>query len=114
MAQNNQHSVIADLNTLTTIPEKSLNKFFRKINACICESIAEDILQDAGSITEVNIGIGILYIKHDGAEIKYHFKPSEALNTAVIGTIDEGKNPLSDILTEALATKFTDLYKDLC
>ena len=110
---NVQHNVISDLTVLTTIPEKSLNKFFRKIDACICESVFEDINADVGNITEVNIGIGTLYIKHDG-ELKYHFKPSEMLNTGIIDTINNNKNPLNDILTEALATKFTDLYKDLC
>lgn len=110
----NSHNMITDLNTLTTIPEKNLTKLFKKIEAIICEAVVEDSLAASSDITEIDIGIGTLYIKHDTVDLKYKFKPSSSLANALVGSLTENKNPLADILTEALSTKFTDLYKDLC
>ena len=109
-------NLIQDMSILTTIPEKTLAKFFRKMIFCICEEIKEDILDENSDkeITEVDIGIGKLYIKVVGAEVKYKFEPSEYMQKAVIGTVTEKENPLVDFLDKALGKKFVDLYKDLC
>ena len=72
--------IVKDMATLTTIPEKSLNKFYRKMIFCICEGVAEDLLNEDIEISEMNIGIGTLYIKHSGGDIKYHFIPNNCIS----------------------------------
>ena len=109
-------NLIQDMSILTTIPEKTLAKFFRKMVFCICEEIKENILDENSDkeITEVDIGIGKLYIKVVGAEVKYKFEPSDYMQKAVIATVTEKENPLADFLSKALGKKFVDLYKDIC
>lgn len=109
-------NLIQDMSILTTIPEKTLAKFFRKMIFCICEEIKENILDENSDkeITEVDIGIGKLYIKAVGAEVKYKFEPSEYMQKAVIATVTEKENPLANFLDKALGKKFVNLYKDIC
>ena len=109
-------NIVNDVSVLTTIPEKTLAKFFRKMVFCICEAVLEDIKDEANfkEISELDIGIGKLYIKHIGTEIKYKFEPSEYLEKAIIDTVSGKENLLTDFLDESLAKKFVDLYKELC
>jgi len=83
---------------------------------CICESVREDALDDSNvkDITEIDIGIGKLYIRHVGTDIEYRFKPSDYLAKALIATVTNKENPLSNFLDASLGKKFVDLYKDLC
>lgn len=106
--------IVKDMATLTTIPEKSLNKFYRKMIFCICEGVAEDLLNEDNEISEMNIGIGTLYIKHSGGDIKYHFIPNDLLEKYMQQTVVNKKNVLEDLLNDALAKKFMEVYKDLC
>lgn len=108
--------IVKDISTLTTIPEKTLNKFFRKMTYCICESVQEDMLQEnENQIVELDIGIGILYIKYtDGENLKYHFEPNELLSKSLKQTVINKQNLLEDLLNDSLAKKFMEVYKDLC
>lgn len=107
--------VVKDMSTLTTIPEKTLHKFYRKMAFCICEGVEESILAGDESITCFDIGIGILYVKHDNpGNIKYHFEPNDFLNKAMSQTVLSGENILEDTLNDALSKKFMEVYKDLC
>lgn len=106
--------IVKDMATLTTIPEKSLNKFYKKMIYCMCESVAEDLLDEDIEISEMNIGIGTLYIKHSGSDIKYHFIPNDLLEKSMQQTVVNKKNLLEDLLNDALAKKFMEVYKDLC
>lgn len=107
-------NLIQDISTLTTLPEKTLNKLNKKALYCICESVIEDKLADE-DISEIFIGIGTLYIKHDVvAGIKYHFEPSDTLAKSVMQCVSTDINPLENSLNDAIAKKFKDIYKDLC
>lgn len=106
---------VKDMATLTTIPEKTLRKFYRKLTFCLCEGIEESLLAEDAAVSSFDIGIGTLYIKHDNpALIKYHFEPNDLLMKSVNQTVSNGKNLLEDTLTDALAKKFMEVYKDLC
>lgn len=109
-------NIIDDIATLTTIPDKALEKFFRKMIFCICEAVQENIIDENNikDITELDIGIGKLYIKHIGTDIKYRFQPNELFETAMLSTVTNKQNPLKDFLDKALSKKFTEVYKDLC
>ena len=106
-------NIVNDVATLTTIPEKSLNKLEQKFIYAICEQIQEDILEDK-EMSELNIGLGTLYIKYVGSEIKYKFVPSSELEKSVYNTVVKKLNSMETSLNEALAKKFIDVYKDLC
>lgn len=107
--------IVKDMSTLTTIPEKTLHKFYKKMVFCICEGVQENLLDEDIEISSFDIGIGTLYIKHDNAaNIKYHFEPNDFFNKAMTQTVSNGANILEDTLNDALAKKFMEVYKDLC
>ena len=106
-------NIVEDVSKLTTIPEKTLNKLNQKIIYSICEQIQEDILQDK-EMSELDIGLGILYIKYSDDQIKYKFIPNQELEKAVSSTVVKKLNLMETALNEALAKKFIDVYKDLC
>ena len=109
-------NIVTDLALLTTIPDKTLAKFFKKMIFSICQAVEEDILDEKNltDITELDIGIGKLYIKHVGADIKYKFEPSELLEKALLSTVVNKKNYLEKFLDRSLNKKFVEVYKDLC
>ncbi len=107
------NNIIEDVSKLTTIPEKTLNKLTQKIIYCICEQIQEDILEEK-EISELDLGLGTLYIKYVGDQIKYKFIPASDLEKAVYSTVVKKLNLMETALNEALAKKFIDVYKDLC
>ena len=106
-------NVIKDVSTLTTIPEKTLNKLEQKFIYCICEQIQEDMLEEQ-EISELDIGLGTLYIKYADNQIKYKFIPNSELEKAVYNTVVKKLNLMEPTLNEALVKKFVDVYKDLC
>lgn len=106
-------NIVSDVSTLTTIPEKTLNKLITKYIYCICEAILEDVMNEK-DVSELDLGFGILYIKHVGNEVKYKFVPSSDLEKAVSNTVTKKLNLLENVLNETLAKKFIEVYKDLC
>ena len=104
---------VKDVSILTTIPEKTLAKMFQKFIYCICQTVLEDIT-DEKEITELNIGLGTLYIKHDSNDIKYKFVPSNDLEKGVNLTVTKKLNLMENTLNTVLAKKFMNVYKDLC
>ena len=106
--------IVKDMSTLTTIPEKTLNKFFRKMSFCICESLAEDLQDENIEMSAMDIGIGVLYIKVVGDTPKYRFVPNELLEKSIKQTVVNKENLLPDLLNDALSKKFIEVYKDLC
>ena len=109
----NMSNIVKDVSTLTTIPEKTLNKVGQKFIYSICEQIQEDLLEER-EMSELDLGLGILYIKYVGDEIKYKFVPNPDLEKAVYNTVVKKLNLMESALNEALAKKFIDVYKDLC
>jgi len=108
-------NIVNDVSILTTIQDKTLAKFFRKMIFCICQAVQEDMLDENNTkdITELDIGIGKLYIKHVGTDIRYRFEPSEFFEKALLSTVVNKKNYLEEFLDESLGKKFTEVYKDL-
>lgn len=106
-------NTIEDLSILSTVPEKTLAKLFKKMVYCICDSVAQDHL-DNKEVTVLDIGIGILYIRHIGEAVKYHFEPSDYLKDSLNKTLVNGENILEDVLNDSLVEKFVEVYKDIC
>ena len=104
--------IIEDVSKITTISHDVLNKLIDKGVWCICNSVYESKLTDS-PLTELDIGIGTLYISNESDSIKYKFIPSSALETAVRDTIIENKNVLQLTLEKTLANKVIRTYKTI-
>lgn len=112
---NYESNVVKDLSTLSTIPEKTLNKLTDKVIYCICDAVAEAMSEneyDDKSI-DVDIGIGKLSIGYIDDEVVYKFVPSESLETSVKQAVLNGRNLLEDTLEKSFIDKVTNVYKDL-
>lgn len=107
------NNIITDMSLLTSIPEKTLTKFFKKVCTCICESVAESALDPDKNIVQMNIGIGVLSIKIDPECPKYHFEPNDFLAKSVKQTIQNKENILIDLLNDSLSKNFKTPYKDI-
>lgn len=105
--------IVKDVSTLSTIPEKTLHKLLKKFIYCICDCVAEDKLQ-GNEVSELYIGLGILYIRYEDNMIKYKFIPGDPLEKAVTQTVVSKQNLLENTLNESLVKKFMEVYKDLC
>lgn len=104
--------LVEDLSTLTTISKLSLDTLVTKCNTIICHDVEESIL-DQQQITEVDIGIGTLYIQIVGEQVKYKFIPSDKLNAAICKTVKTGASPLVMEVEGALKSRVERAYKDL-
>ena len=105
---------IKDLQTLTTIPERTINDFFKKFTFCICNEVQEALLEGSGEVIETDLVIGKLFIKNSPEGIKYKFVPGEYFKKNIEDTLKHGKNPLKCSLSKTLVKKFLELYKNLC
>lgn len=106
------NELIKDVATLTTIPEKNLNKLVTIAEYCINEIIEEDLLK-LNNVSEINIGIGELYIQYIDNELKFKFIPSAKLKGEIIDTIKNKQSSLEIALEEKLVSKITSIYKDM-
>jgi len=104
--------LIEDLSVLTTVPEKTLSKFSDKILYCIADSVEESICENK-DMTEINMSIGTLVIKHTEDEVKYKFIPNDKLNKVVIDVVNKKLNLLEDAVESVLIDKIEHTYKDL-
>lgn len=104
--------IIDDVSTLTTIPDKTIEKLLDKFSYCIVDAVAESIARGE-EITEVDIYLGVLTIKHTSDSVKFKFTPSAKFNREIVNTIIEGENILEKVLETTLKDKITKTYKDL-
>jgi hypothetical protein len=105
--------IVKDVSVLSTVPDKTLDKLIEKGVYCISDALLEDIDTDK-DVTELNIGIGTLYIKHTADTIAYKFMPSDEFANVVKSTVKNKQNLLSNVLDETLSKKFLEVYKDIC
>lgn len=104
--------LVEDLATLTTISQNALVNLNEKSLACICHCVCENILE-GNSLTEIDIGIGVLYIKCEEDKIKYKFIPSKKLEENVAFTVKNKTSPVLFEVESALKARIESTYKDL-
>ena len=104
--------MLDDLSLLTTIPKGVLEKLITKSIDTICYDVREQQLQNS-PITEVDIGIGILYIKLEDDNIMYKFIPSEVLENKVLKTVNKQYKPVCGLAEESLKKRIMNAYKEL-
>mgnify|MGYP003304975037 FL=1 len=61
----------------------------------------------------MDLGIGILYIKFEGNEVKYKFIPSKKLEENISFTVLHKQSPLVFSLETALKDRIENAYKEL-
>ena len=104
--------LIEDLATLTTISQNALVNLNEKSYSCICHSVYESIVE-GNPLTEIDLGIGILYIKCEEDQIKYKFIPSKKLEENVTFTVKKKVSPLVFEVETSLKDRIESTYKNL-
>lgn len=104
--------LIEDLATLTTISQHALVNLNDKAYSCICHNVCESMLE-GNPLTEIDIGIGILYIKCEEDQIKYKFIPSKKLEENVALTVKHKVSPVVFEVEAALKDRIESTYKNL-
>ena len=107
-----QNNLLNDLSIITTIPQATLTKLTDKSIWCICNSLEEAILK-LESIAEIDLGIGKLLLGIEDNSLEYKFIPSPKLESNIIKTIKDKKNPLINQLESSLADRIINVYKDM-
>lgn len=105
-------NLIEDLNTLTTIPNGTLNKLVDKVNYIICNDLEEAMLNSDNTM-ELNIGIGTLILTLEDDSLEYKFIPTQKLENSIVSTIKDKKNPLEVNIENALVSRILKAYKDM-
>lgn len=106
------NKLTSDLSMVTSISKLSLDKLVDKSIMCICHSVEETILSKE-CMTAVDIGLGTLYIKCEGNDIKYKFIPSKKLEENICSTVLNKESPLVYTLETTLKTRIENAYKEL-
>lgn len=101
-----------DLCAITSISKLALDNLVDKSITCICHSVQENILSK-DPLTCIDIGIGTLYIKFEGNEVKYKLIPSKKLEESVSFTLLNKQSPLVYSLETALKDRIENAYKEL-
>ena len=101
-----------DLSQLTTIPKLQFDNINKVQVNLICHYVAETVAEQE-SVTEIDLGIGTLYIKVDGEDVKYKFIPSHKLENGVKYAITTKESPLILDVESILKDRICNAYKDL-
>lgn len=105
-------NMLDDMSIITTIPKGVLDKLVAKSIETICYDVREQQLQNL-PVTEVDIGIGILYIKLEDDSIMYKFVPSEVLENKVLRTVNKQYKPVCGLAEASLKKRIMNAYKEL-
>ena len=101
-----------DIAALTGLSILSLEKLSDKANLAIAHAVRESQIQK-NATTEIDIGIGTLYIRVVDSEVKYKFIPSAALNSSVNYTICNNCSPLINKAEFSIKSRIEQSYKEL-
>jgi hypothetical protein len=107
-----KQELLTDIQSLTQINIKLLNKLVAVAELVICDSINElDMMDD--QILDLDIGIGTVSLLVSGNTIQYAFYPSTNLENNLIKTLEKKTNPLILSAENNLETKILNTYKEL-
>lgn len=105
-------SIAQDISALTGIPKLTLEKLADKAAICISDSVLE-ALNNKEPQTEIDIGIGNLYIKLESNAVKYKFIPNKHLDQLICQTLITRESPIINQLDKALKERIEATYKEL-
>ena len=101
-----------DLSLLTNVSEQTLKKFIPFINYSICHAVFEDECEN-NSVTEIDLGFGVLLLKNEGSTLRYRFIPSKELEKNLIQTVARKTSPIIQKAEDNLQDKLQKAYKEL-
>lgn len=104
--------LVDDLSVLTNVAKYNLESMVTISNSLISHSVFES-MNNHEPYTEVDIGIGTLYIKFEDDRIQYKFVPSTKLEHLVKDTVKNNRSNLTLKVEEALGKRIMSTYKDL-
>lgn len=101
-----------DLSQITSISVNTLEKLTAKIIALISHYTYEDT-REHKSMTDIDIGIGNLYIDINSDIVRYKFVPTKKLVSSVKKSINGNANDLMKMIETTLVKRVEDTYKEL-
>lgn len=107
-----KYNLLDDLSLLSTIPVKIINNLTKTCQTILVEDIVENIYTE-DTICEIDIGIGVLYVKYLDDNFSYIFKPSEDFNKELQECVKNNKKPLKELVSEKLSNNILKTYKEL-
>ena len=105
-------NLVQDLAQLTTIPKLQLDNINKVQTSLLCHYVAE-ANKDGEGVVSADIGIGTLFIKLEGEEIKYKFIPSHKLENGVKYAAIHGESSLVIDTENIIKDRICKAYKDL-
>lgn len=103
-------NILEDVSTLTSVPQKYLNKLTTASMWSICDSLTEN---KETQVHDFDIGLGTLSLFITDDSVKYKFVPSKNFEESVKYTIKTGQSPVLQSLENTAILKILDLYRDL-
>lgn len=105
-------SLVQDLSRLSNVDVGLLTELFNKFGLCIQERVYEDRIQGDTS-TEIDIGLGSLFIINDQGQERVRFVPSAPF-VANIKQAEAGKpSTLRKRLEKATTAKILELFRNV-
>lgn len=105
-------NLMDDISKLTTITPHTMKKLVKMSNACICHDVLDSLLSGSTE-TEVDIGIGKLFIRYEGDNVKYKFIPTKTLEENVCKTLTTKSSPVTCKAETELKDRVEQAYKHL-
>lgn len=104
--------LIENLAQLTNVNESTLEKFLPVTEYIIGHAVHESMCRGE-DLTIIDLGIGILYIRIIGDEIRYKFTPSKDICTIVERTVVTKTSPIIQKISTELQDKINRSYRGL-
>lgn len=106
------NKILDDISTISTIPYTQLLSVADNMSHCICHQVLENSISGE-NVSEIDIGIGTLYVIQYEDNLKYQFIPSAKLEKELIQTLDTKCSPLIDKAGEILQKRIISAYKEM-
>lgn len=106
------NNAIEDVSKLTSINKENLDKLVKLEIYSIIETVTEDKLVGK-DVSEIDIGLGSLYVRTSGGMLTFKFIPSETLLSETVKAIKNGKNTFEVDIEDTLVSRVTKLYKEI-
>lgn len=106
------NKLIDDIAATTQIPKYTLGKLETEIEGCIAHAVFESLAEGTPN-TEIDIGIGVLYIRQEENAVKYKFIPSQSFEKLINDTIVTKTSPLIERAEYSLRQRIEAGYKNL-
>lgn len=106
------NDISKDISLFTGLSEDNISYITNIIEDIICEDVYESIINHE-SVTEINLGYGILYIKLETESIKYKFIPNKNLIDNINNIFKNKEYTFKSKIKKTLTDRITKTYKEL-